>query len=224
MNGYTKKTKNKGFMLTIIGLVAMTLMILTKIVPTTLIAGYSVILGFVFFFVVEAVEKKQGVESGLRFKTFLKDMKKPWVLPLVLLPIVTSIATLVVGDFIFNGSFSAHVVRRTDSMLSFNKLLLLAIQIIIGAFTEEIAWRGFFLGKSMRIFSFWPCALASSVLFAVGHIAVGNFGIVLYDVVTIFIDSMIYALIYKKSTNCVISTVAHILCNATGVTAVLIFI
>lgn len=215
---------NKSFVLTIIGLIVMMIMTLTKIVPSSQIAGYSVFVGIAFFFIVEAVGKTPSAESGLQFKTFFKDMKKPWVLPLVLLPIVTAIATLIVGDLMFSGEFRAHVMKRTASMLSFDKIPILVFQVVIAALGEEIAWRGFFVGKSMKIFPFWLCAVVSSVLFAAGHIAVGNFGLVLFDVATIFIDSMIFAMIYRKSGNCLVSTVSHILCNATGLVACLAFL
>lgn len=215
---------NKSNILIIIGLISMIIMTMTKIVPSLQVAGYSVFVGIAFFFIVEAVEKVPSIESGLRFKTFFADIKKQYVLPLVLLPIVTGIATLFVGDLIFNGGFSAHVMGRTDSMLSFDKIPLLIGQVLIAALGEEIAWRGFFLGKSMQKYPFWLCAVVSSVLFAAGHIAVGNLALVLFDVATIFIDSMIYAIIYRKSGNCLISTVSHILCNATGIVACLLFI
>ena len=140
---------NKGSILTIIGLLAMILITLTKIVPSTSIAGYSVFVGIAFFFIVEAVEKTLDAESGLRFKTFVSDMKKPWVIPLVLLPILTAIATLLVGDFFFKGEFSAHVIGRTSSMLSFDKAPLLVFQVVLAAFGEEIAWRGFFIGNAI---------------------------------------------------------------------------
>lgn len=177
-----------------------------------------------FFFLVEAVAKTPEAESGLQFKTLIRDIKKPWVLPLVLLPIVTAIATLLIGDLIFEGGFSAHVAARTSSMLSLDKVPLLVFQAIIAAFGEEIAWRGFFVGKATKLFPFWLCAITSSALFAAGHIAAGNFGLVFYDVATIFIDSILYAVIYKKSGNCLISTIAYILCNAAGIAATLIFI
>ncbi len=215
---------NKSHILTFTGLIAMIIMTMTKIVPSLQVAGYSVLVGIAFFFIVEAVEKVSPVESGLRFKSFFADLKKPGVLPLVLLPIATGIATLFVGDLIFSGGFTSHIMGRTDSMLSFNKIPMLVGQVIIAALGEEIAWRGFFLGKSMQKFPFWICAVVSSVLFAAGHIAVGNPVLVLYDVATIFIDSMIYAIIFRKSGNCLISTVSHILCNATGIVACLVFI
>lgn len=213
---------NKISVPTAIGLIAMILIVFTKVVPSSQIAGLSVIVGIVFFFIAEHVEKTPNAESGLRFKTFFADIKKPGVIIWMLLPIVSCIATQIVGDLIFSGGFSAHVVGRTDSMLSFDKILLLIIQIPIAAFGEEIAWRGFFLGKSANKFPFWLCAVVSSVFFAAGHIAVGDFWLVFFDIFTIFIDSMIYAMVYRKSGNCLISTVSHILCNGVGVVTILV--
>ena len=60
-------------------------------------------------------------------------------------------------------------------------------------------------------------------IFAAGHIAAGNTGIVLYDVATVFIDSLIFSVIYHKSGNCVISTFSHILGNAISLVAVFLF-
>lgn len=214
---------NKGAVLTVIGLILMVLLTITKAVPSSSIAGYSVLVGIAFFFIVEAVEKTPDAESGLRFKTILADMKKPGVLPWMLLPIVSAIATLMVGNMLFSGEFVSHVMGRTGSMLSFDRTALLIGQVILAALGEEIAFRGFFVGKAMKLFPFWPCALISSVVFAAGHIAVGNVGIVAYDIVTIFIDSILYAIVYRQSGNCLASTISHIFCNAVGIAAALLF-
>lgn len=214
---------DRSSVFTIIGIAAMLLLTLTKVMPSSQIAGYSVFVGIAFFFIVEAVAKTQNVESGLRFKTVLADMKKPGVILWMLLPIVSAVATLIAGNLIFSGEFVSHVMGRADSILSFDKISLLTGQVIIAAFGEEIAYRGFFLGKAMKLFPFWLCAVISSVVFAAGHIAVGNVGLVIYDIATVFIDSIIYAIIYHKSGNCLLSTISHILCNATGIAIALIF-
>ena len=112
---------------------------------------------------------------------------------------------------------------RTSSILSFDKTALLAGQVIIAAFGEEIAYRGFFLGKGMKIFPFWLCAVISSLVFAAGHIAIGDMGIVVYDIAAVFIDSLIFSVIYHKSGNCMISTFSHILGNAISIVAVFLF-
>lgn len=221
MKGSTQA--NKGAVLTVIGLILMVLLTITKAVPSSSIAGYSVLVGIAFFFIVEAVEKTPDAESGLRFKTILADMKKPGVLPWMLLPIVSAVATLMVGNMLFSGEFVSHVMGRTGSMLSFDRVALLIGQVILAALGEEIAFRGFFVGKAMKLFPFWPCALISSVVFAAGHIAVGNVGIVAYDIMTIFIDSILYAIVYRKSGNCLASTISHIFCNAVGIAVALLF-
>lgn len=219
---YSIKT-DKSAILTIIGLIAMILLTVTKAEPSSQIAGYAIFVGIAFFFIVEAAAKTRGDESGLRFNTVAADLKKPGVLLWMFMPIVSAIATLIVGNLIFSGEFVSHVMGRTGSILSFDKIPLLIGQVIIAALGEEIAFRGFFVGKAMKIFPFWLCAVVSSVAFAAGHIAVGNVGLVVYDIATIFIDSIIYTNIYRKSGNCLISTISHIFCNATAIIAALIF-
>lgn len=213
----------KSVVLTLIGIVIMILLTVTKVVPSSTIAGYSVFVGIAFFFITETVDKTRGSESGLRFNTIAVDLKKPGVIIWMLLPSASGIATLVVGNMIFSGEFVAHVMERTSSILSFDKIALLMGQVIIAAFGEEIAYRGFFFGKSSKIFPFWVCAVLSSVAFAAGHIAVGNIGIVTYDTAAVFIDSLIFSVIYQKSENCVISTFSHILGNAISLVAVFVF-
>ena len=218
-----QQAKKKDTALTMIGGAIMMMLTATKIVPSSNIAGYSVFVGIAFFFLVEAFAKTSNAESGLRFHTIVEDLKKPGVIPWVLLPSVSGIGALVVGNLIFSGEFAAHVMGRTGSILSFDQTALLIGQVIIGAFGEEIAYRGFFLGKGAKILPFWLCAVVSSAVFAAGHIAAGSMGLVAYDVATVFIDSLFFSVIYQKSGNCVISTLSHILGNTISLVAVFLF-
>lgn len=213
----------KSAVLTLIGIIIMILLTATKAIPSSKIAGYAVFVGIVFFFITEAAAKAHGGESGLRFNTILTDIRKPGVIIWMLLPIVSAVITLVVGNLIFGKEFVSHVMGRTGSILSFDKIALLIGQVIIAALGEEIAFRGFFLGKSTKLFPLWLCDVVSSVVFAAGHIAAGKTGIVAYDVATIFIDSLVFSVVYYKSGNCVISTFSHILGNATVLVAAFVF-
>ena len=214
----------RSAVLTLTGIAVMILLAFTKVVPSSNIAGYSVFVGIAFFFIIEAVAKTPNAESGLRFDTIVEDIKKPGVIVWMLLPSVSGIVTLVVGNLMFSGEFVVHVMGRTSSILSFDKIALLIGQVIIAAFGEEIAYRGFFLGKGMKIFPFWFCAVVSSLAFAAGHIATGDMGIVVYDIAAVFIDSLIFSVIYHKSGNCVISTFSHILGNAISIATVFLFV
>lgn len=222
-NRQAMENNKKSVVLTVTGAAIMIALTVTKAVPSSNIAGYSVFVGIAFFFIVEAAAKTPSAESGLRFHTIVEDMKKPGMIVWALLPSVSGIVTLVVGDLIFSGEFAAHVMGRTSPILSFDKTALLIGQVIVAAFGEEIAYRGFFLGKGMKIFPFWLCAAVSSLAFAAGHIAAGDIGLVAYDVAAVFIDSLIFSVIYHKSGNCVISTLSHILGNAVSLAAVFLF-
>ncbi|MDO4156783.1 MAG: type II CAAX endopeptidase family protein [Oscillospiraceae bacterium] len=221
-NQQIMENDKKGAVLTLIGIAVMILMTLTKVVPSSTIAGYSVFVGIVFFFITEAVNKTRGSKSGLRFNTIIEDIKKPGVILWMLLPGAT-IVTLVAGNMIFGGEFIAHVMGRASSILSFDKIALLIGQVIIAAFGEEIAYRGFFFGKSSKLFPVWVCAVVSSAVFAAGHITTGNTWIVAYDIASVFIDSLIFSVIYHKSGNCVISTFSHIFGNTISIIVMLVF-
>ena len=146
-NQQITSNNKKSIILTLIGITVMILLTLTKVIPSSTISGYSVLVGIAFFFITEAVSKTRGSESGLRFNTIAADFKKPGVLLLVLLPSMSGIATLVIGNMTFGGEFIAHVMGRTSSILYFDKTALLIGQVIIAAFGEEIAYRGFFFGE-----------------------------------------------------------------------------
>lgn len=218
----SRKT-DKSAALTAIGLLAMILLTMTKAAPSSRIAGYSVWVGIAFFFLVEAAAKTRGAESGLRFQTVWEDMRKPGAVFWMLLPIVSAVATLAVGELIFHGEFVSHVMGRTGSILSFDKIPLLIAQVILAALGEEIAFRGFFVGKAMKFFPFWLCAAVSSAVFAAGHIAPGKTGLVAYDVAAVFLDSVLYAVVFRKSGNCLVCAVSHMLCNGAGIAAALLF-
>ena len=128
----------------------------------------------------------------------------------------TALIPFFLDKWVLHMSFGEHVLGRTDGMLSFENIALLVLQVVILAMGEEIAWRGFFVGKSMGRFPFWLCAVVSSVLFACGHISDGAVILVLYNIFFVFIDSLIFTVIYKKSGNCLVSTLSHIIGNAVG--------
>ena len=177
-----------------------------------------------FFFITEAADKTKKTDPGLRFHTIPADLKKPGVIPWLLLPIVSGVVSLVVGNWIFGGAFVSHVLGRASSVgASFDKTALLIGQMLILALGEEIAYRGFFFGKTLKLFPAWLCAFVSSAVFAAGHIAAGNLGLVIYDVAAVFLDSLLFSVVCYKSGNCVISTISHILGNTVSLITMFLF-
>ncbi len=210
-------TKNdKVRMITLIGMAVMIIAVAAKAATSSMIAAAVIhIAGLACFFVIEGVEKTPDSESGLSFKRFFSDLKKPGVIPLILLMLVLSPAEMLLSKAVFGRAYIDHVLGRI-SMPSLDQLPLLLFSQIVTVLGEEIEFRAFFVGKGMKRFPFWPVAVAGAVLFAAAHYAAGPVGIVAWDLGAIFIDAILFAVLYRKTGNCLISFIPHFLNNMIG--------
>ena len=210
-------TKNdKVRMITLIGMAVMIVAVAVKAATSSVLAAAAIhIAGLACFFVIEGVEKTPDSESGLSFKRFFSDLKNPGVIPLILLMLVLSPAEMLLSKAVFGRAYLDHVLGRI-SVPSLDQLPLLLFSQIVSVFGEEIEFRAFFVGKGMKRFPFWPVALAGAVLFAAAHYAAGPAGIVAWDLGGIFIDAILFAVLYRRTGNCLISFIPHFLNNMIG--------
>ena len=210
-------TKNdKVRMITLFGMAVMIVAVAVKAATSSVLAAAAIhIAGLACFFVIEGVEKTPDSESGLSFKRFFSDLKKPGVMPLILLMLVLSPAEMLLSKAVFGRAYIDHVLGRI-SVPSLDQLPLLLFSQIVSVLGEEIEFRAFFVGKGMRRFPFWPVAVADAVLFAAAHYAAGPAGIVAWDLGGIFIDAILFAILYRRTGNCLISFIPHFLNNMIG--------
>ena len=213
---FASKKKDKAKLITLIGMAVMILAVAAKAATSSVIAAAAIhIAGLACFFIVEGIEKTPDSESGLSFKRFFSDLKKPGVIPLILFMLVLSPAELLLSKAVFNSAYVDHVLGRIN-VPGLNQFPLLLFNQIVSVLGEEIEFRGFFVGKGMKRFSFWPVAVASAVLFAAAHYTAGTAGIVAWDLGGIFIDAILFAILYRKTGNCLVSFIPHFLNNMIG--------
>ncbi|MBN2286095.1 MAG: CPBP family intramembrane metalloprotease [Tissierellales bacterium] len=199
----------------VIFLVIMALFSLTNLFGAA-VSGISVIIGIVGFFVLKTLERKTFPECGFDFKLISKEVRKPGLWMWMLLPSMMNILVIIFAEFILL-NYIEHVLSRSQAMLKMSTFPILIIQLFVFALGEEIAWRGFF---QKHIQSFLPVNLAlliSSALFSLGHIMTGSFIIVSYDVLFIFINSLIYGMIFIKTNNVWVSALSHFSANLLAV-------
>lgn len=97
------------------------------------------------------------------------------------------------------------------------------ITITIGTFLEEIIFRGF-VQERLGWFTDVPIAIMiSSILFAFMHYSSGDFNIVIFDIITLFIDSILFGIIYAKTKNVFTSWIAHYLCDIVAIICIWMF-
>ena len=208
--------KDKVKIITLVGMAVMIIAVTVKAATSSVIAAAAIhIAGLAGFFLVEGIEKTPDSESGLSFKRFFSDLKKPGVIPLILLMLVLTPAEMLLCKAVFGRAYVDHVLGRVE-VTGLDQLPLLLFTQIVSVLGEEIEFRAFFVGKGSRHFSFWPVAIVGAVLFAAAHYAAGPAGIVAWDLGGIFIDAILFAILYRRTGNCLISFIPHFLNNMIG--------
>ena len=184
--------KDKVKMITLLGMAVMIIAVAVKAATSSVIAAAAIhIAGLACFFIIEGIEKTPDSESGLSFKRFFSDLKKPGVLLLILFLLVLSPVEMLLSKAVFGSAYIDHVLGRVN-VPGLDQLPLLLFNQIVSVLGEEIEFRAFFVGKGMKRFSFWPVAVAGAVLFAAAHYTAGAAGIVAWDLVGIFIDAICF--------------------------------
>ena len=207
---------DKSVILTILGMAVMIIAVAVKAATSSMIAAAVIhIAGLACFFIIEGIEKTPDSESGLSFKRFFSDLKKPGVIPLILFMILLSPAEMLLSKAVFGRAYIDHVLGRIN-VPGLDQLPLLLFNQIASVLGEEIEFRAFFVGKGMKRFSFWPAAIVGAVVFAAAHYSAGAAGIVARDMTGIFIDAILFAILYRKTGNCLISFVPHFASNMLG--------
>ena len=175
-------------------------------------AGLSVLIGIAAYFITASTNEKKN--EGLNIKTFPKQLLDGKLIVLIPIPSIINIITWFVTDPLIPG-YVEHLKDRTD-ILDPSKMATTVITLLVAALGEEIANRAFFQKQLAKIIGFVPSLLITSLFFAAAHFEPGDVMTVVYDLSLIFINSVFYGLVFKRTDNAWCSWVSHLLANITG--------
>lgn len=173
------------------------------------LAGLSVFVGIAAYFATRRTNEAKT--EGLDIKGFIGQLKDKKVLLLFALLLMITVVSFG-AEKLWMPEYIEHLRARTG-FLDFADLPKLLLELVVFALGEEIAWRAFFQKQTSKMMPFVPSLLLTSALFALGHFSAGSAAVVLYDLLFVFIDSVIYGLIFKRTDNAWCSFLAHFLAN-----------
>ena len=176
------------------------------------LAGISIIIGVLFFFIKGIFERNIASENTLNTRAIGKNLKDKSIWFWITLPLIMNIICFALAK-LFLPEFIDHIYGRTEMVVSPNMVVLLILQLAIMALGEEIAWRGFFQKQLSKWLPIMPTLILTSILFSLGHFAVGNIAVVSYDLFFIFINSVLYGIVFYKTNNIYISAISHFIAN-----------
>lgn len=173
----------------------------------------------VYLILERCFRKRSWSDIGFKFNNTMMDIRKVWRW-IILVTFVSPIITLLIANLMLP-EFIMHVKGRLPVDTSL--IIPTIITITIGTFLEEIIFRGF-VQERLGWFTDVPIAIMiSSILFAFMHYSSGDFNIVIFDIITLFIDSILFGIIYAKTKNVFTSWIAHYLCDIVAIICIWMF-
>ncbi|MBU3129961.1 CPBP family intramembrane glutamic endopeptidase [Clostridium tagluense] len=200
----------------IFGFLCLTSVCLNNVVGLRLTILFSIL----YLFIENKRNKGKMEDIGFIPKNVLSDIKKYWWL--ILIPVVSGIVSVSLLNFVLPEFYLSVLDKKP--MLSFDKSFLQIPKLLILAFAEEITFRSFFQTKLCNIIKPIWAIIITSLFFVIGNFSAGSISaLLIYILFFIFIDNIIYGVIYQKTKNIYSCTISHFLANVIG-TFILLFI
>lgn len=198
-------------------LVAAAMIIMTALSFTNLfginIAGIAVFVGVISFFINNAVVRPMFSSSGLDFKAIGSNLRDRGIWIWIILPLLMDVVAMILSKFLVP-EYTSYIISRAAGFVSFDSSIpFLVVQLAVLALGEEIAWRAFFQKQLVKTLPIAAALAISSGLFALGHVASGSLTVVAYNVFFVFINSILYGIIFHKTNNAWISALSHFVAN-----------
>jgi uncharacterized protein len=160
------------------------------------------------------------VESLLRHRTWaengfgIRDIPAGLLnnLGWVLLVAFGTQALFIFSEYFFLPDVFTHIVARVPLNIATLSVGLF-ISLAVATFLEELIFRALFQN---RLSTFVSPAIAIgliSLVFAIGHFSTGPVMIVVVDLLAVFVDSLIYGLIFQRSKNVFVAWIPHYLAD-----------
>lgn len=188
----------------------------------TPLRGAFILAPIVYLLVERVIRKRTFREIGFNFKNIGKDVKENWKL-IILVSVVLNLLTVIIA-IVFFPEYFKHVVSRVSPILSFNSIAILIVQFLILGLGEEIAFRGFLQGRLSWFIKPTYAIIITSSIFALLHYSSGTAMIVGFDLFSVFINSLIYGVIFLRTNNIFASWTAHVLVNLVGIIVVTLIV
>jgi len=154
------------------------------------------------------LRKREWSELGFRFTTLWQDARANWLWLVVAGFVIQSVT--VFWARVYFPEYLAHVRERLPFTTGLGWIFIFII-LAISILGEELTYRALFQGRMVAFIGAPAAVILASVLFGLAHFSPAPAGILAVDLGLVFIDSLLYGVIYARSHNILLSWAAHFL-------------
>jgi membrane protease YdiL (CAAX protease family) len=199
-------------------LIVAAVLIVTSFTPYKIV-GMLVVIAYLM--IESRLRGRSKEENGFDLRGLPQKLGETWVF-ILLVVVVTPLITVMVGK-LFLPEYFTHVLERVVPYVKMDSLDKLFGQLLILAFGEEIVFRVFLQGRLSLFINPGLAIVLTSIVFAGVHYTPGVTVVVLMDLLSVFVDSLLFGIIYERSKNVFASTLAHFLGNSFGMLLLIFF-
>ncbi|RUS48864.1 CPBP family intramembrane glutamic endopeptidase [Cohnella sp. AR92] len=171
--------------------------------------GLIAIASIIYFIVDWKIREGDAPLWGPTIAGLTRDIRRTW-LWIILVSVVSQLVFVLVFKY-YSPETAMHIKDRLPSSGELNGQLILAI--LIAPLGEEIAFRGLIQQRIGWFVPPWAAICTSSLLFALMHFSTGSAEVVFWDLLSVFVDSVIFGIIYMRTKNIVVAFMAHLLAD-----------
>jgi len=182
--------------------------------------GIMVVVSIIYFLVERRVRNRTKEEIGLTFTAFPHMLKQNWQW-IALVAVIMQCFYLTMYATFFPDVLEHLFARLPINIDTVNSQLFFSLLIL--AFGEEIVFRGLIQARLQKMMPVWAAILCTSLLFAIMHFATGSAAAVGIDLTTVFIDSVLFGILFAKTNNIYLTTLAHGLANLVAAYSLYLF-
>lgn len=168
------------------------------------------LLFFIYMGVEGWLRHRTWADYGFRLRTIPAGIRQ--TLGWALLVIFGAQALFVFGEYVFLPEVFQHVAAR----LSFDLNAInanLVITLVIGTFLEELIFRALFQNRLSAFVSPAAAIVIAALVFALAHDSPGPALVVFIDLLSVFVDGLLYGVIYQRAKNIFVSWIPHLLAD-----------
>jgi len=182
--------------------------------------GIMVVVSIIYFLIERRVRNRTREEIGLTFSSFLLKLKQNWQWITLVAVIMQCFYLMLYAKFF--PEVLVHLLERLPiDINTVNSKLFVTILIL--AFGEEIVFRGLIQARLNKMMPVWAAIVCTSLLFAIMHFSTGSAAAVGIDLTTVFIDSVLLGILFARTNNIYITTLAHALANLVATYSLYLF-
>lgn len=184
---------------------------LTSIIP---------LISIIYLLVEKRKRHRSWSDIGFNIKTILSDTRSNWHW-ILLVGVISPLLTFYIGKHYIPG-YIDYVKSRLP--MDVEVIIPAIITVTIGTFLEEIIFRGFVQGRLEWFITPFKAIIISSILFAFMHYSHGSISITALDMSGIFVDGIIFGIIFSRTKNIFASWIGHYLSDVIGIVCLLFLI